>query len=294
MKAEVDRIVDGVIKSPELNKLAPLKDHGFWKDQLRAVLELVGSVAGGNPVAAGAGMAKFVIDELDIIENYKVSEFLRKFTVFALELTDMTTEERLKFSEELQRKVGDYPGNVLMGMIDRLDYIQKEKVLASLIKARIHGFISVDDFFRLSSMLERIPYVDLDRLENYQNAYYDESGDSELLYSTGVLQMASIDEDKGNKYVLSLLGEKLIIFGLQKPVNTNKTKGTSLPNTYEEIPDEKIESLFTDEGGKGRELVQKVIAEANLATKEDIEAQNMWIDYDEKEQGLKIGKGPKQ
>lgn len=293
MNAGVDRIVDGVIKSPNLNNLAPLKGKGFWKDQLRAVLELIGTVAGGNPVAAGAGVTKFVVDELDIIENYKVSEFFRKFTVFALEMTDVTTEERVKFSEEIQQKADDYAGNVLMGMIDRLDYIQKEQVLACLIKARIHQLISIEDFFRLSSMLERIPYVDLEHLGNYHEGYYDESGDSELLYSTGALQLASIDKDKGNKYVLSLLGEKLMLFGLQKPVKTNRTKGTSLPYSFEEATDAQIDSIFAEEGGKGREMVQKIIAESDLATKKDLEAQNMWLDLDEKEESLRVGKGPK-
>lgn len=162
-------------------------------------------------------------------------------------------------------------GMFLMGMIDRLDYIQKEQVLASLIKARIHQFISVEDFFRLSSMLERIPYVDLEHLGDYQEGYYDESGDSELLYSTGALQLASIDQDQGNKYVLSLLGEKLMIYGLQKPVKTNRTKGTSLPYSFEDATDADIDSIFPEYGGKGRELVQKIIAESDFATKKDLE-----------------------
>lgn len=293
MKDDVNSIVGGVIISPDLNKLAPLKGKGVWKDQLKALLELIGSVASGNPVTTGAGISKFVLDELDIIENYKVSDFFRKFTAFAMEMTDVTVEEREKFANEIQEKANDFAGNVLMGMVDRLDYIQKEQVLASLIKARIHQFISVEDFFRLSSMLERIPYVDLEHLEKYQEGYYDESGDSELLYSTGVLQMASIDKDEGNKYVLSLLGEKLMMFGLQKPVKTKRTKGTSLPFSFEDVPGGNIESLFTEEGGKGRELVQKVIAESNLATKEDLEAQNRWEEYDADEEKITLRKGGK-
>ena len=291
MENGVEEIVDGIVKSSDLDKLAPLKQKGFWKDQLKAILDLIGSW--GNPVSGVAGGAKFVLDEIGIFENYKLSEFFRKFTAFALELTDVSAEERVKFSEEVQEKANDYSGNVLMGMVDRLDNINKGQVLANLIKARIHQFISVDDFFRLSSMLERIPYVDLKHLEKYQEDYYDESGDSELLYSTGVLQMASIDKDEGNKYVLSLLGEKLMMFGLQKPVKTKRTKGTSLPFSFEDVPGGNIESLFTEEGGKGRELVQKVIAESNLATKEDLEAQNRWEEYDEDEEKLTLRRGGK-
>lgn len=128
----------------------------------------------------------------------------------------------------------------------------------------------------------------------YQEGYYDESGDSELLYSTGALQLASIDQDNGNKYVLSLLGEKLMMFGLQKPVKANRTKGTNLPYSFEEATDEQIDSIFAQEVGKGREMVKKIIAESDLATKKDLEDQNMWIEVDDKEKGLKVGKGPKQ
>lgn len=220
MKNGVEEIVDGVVKSSDLDKLAPLKQKGSWKDQLKAVLDLIGSW--GNPVSGVAGGAKFVLDEIDIFENYKLSEFFRKFTAFALELTDVSAEERVKFSEEVQKKANDYSGNVLMGMVDRLDNINKGQVLANLIKARIHQFISVDDFFRLSSMLERIPYVDLDMLKYYKESYYDESGDTELLYATGALNQNTINIYGRNKYVLSTLGEKLLRFGLMTPVEVER------------------------------------------------------------------------
>lgn len=191
MNSGVEGIVDGVVKCTDLDKLAPLKQKVSWKDQLKAVLDLLGSW--GNPVSGVAGGAEFLLDEIDIFENYKLSEFFRKFTAFALELTDISAEERVKFSEEVQEKANDKSGNVLMGMVDRLDNINKGQVLANLIKARIHQMISVEDFFRLSSMLERIPYVDLNMLRYYKEPYYDESGDTELLYATGALNQSTIN-----------------------------------------------------------------------------------------------------
>lgn len=44
-------------------------------------------------------------------------------------------------------------------------------------------------------MLERIPYVDLAKLELYNQDFYDDEGDSELLFATGVLQQSVIDAD---------------------------------------------------------------------------------------------------
>ena len=91
--------------------------------------------------------------------------------------------------------------------------------------AKINGLISIDDYFRLSSVLARIPYTDLDNLVLYQNEYYDEDGDTELLYSTGVLRMAKISEE-GDKYILSPLGEKFIKYVLDNNVNVKHVTGT--------------------------------------------------------------------
>ena len=253
MEKEVNSIVEKVINSPKLGELTPLKGHGIWKDQLKVVLKLAYSAANfavGNAVSGTIGVAECFDDEIEIYQNYKLSEFFRKFTYFALELADVSTEERLKFSEELQEKIDDYSGNIIMGMVDRMDIIHKEKVLANLVKARIHDFISVDDFFRLCSMLERIPFVDLEHLNKYSDHYYDESGDSELLFATGALKLSLIDDEKGNKYVLSQMGEKMLKFGMQD-FNTKikQIKGTSLPFKFsdsdeEEYPD--VEAVFDE------------------------------------------------
>lgn len=138
-----------------------------------------------------------------------------------------------------------------MGLVDRIDNINKEKILANLVKAKVVNEISVDDFFRLSSMLERIPYVDLVKLELYNKDYYDEDGDSELLFATGALQQSIIDAEGGNKYVLSKLGKKLLIFGLHIEVSDIQLVGTKVANLeweevkgIEPISNDEIENLF--------------------------------------------------
>lgn len=231
MEKNVNEIVGDIIVNPELNELAPLKGKGFWKEQMKAIIKLVASIADRSP---HSGVTNFIEDELSILADYKLNEFFRKFTAFVMELTDISIEDRVKFSEELQKKAEDYSGNIIMGMVDRLDNINKERILASLTIAKIHGFISIEDYFRLSSMLERIPFVDLVLLQNYKEPYYDENGDTELLFATGALQLAMIDEDNGNQYVLSQLGEKLMRFGLKCPSEVVRIKGTKLPFSFEE------------------------------------------------------------
>lgn len=126
-------------------------------------------------------------------------------------------------------------------MVDRLDNINKQNILANLTKARISSIISIEDYFRLSSMLERIPYVDFKFLPLYQEPHYEENGDTEL-FSTGVLQIAVIDVNDNNKYILSDLGKKLVIHGLGKNIDIKLGKGTEVAlNTMSK---EDIDKLF--------------------------------------------------
>lgn len=229
----ISEVVSKLMVNPELSKLNPLKETKFWRNQLKAALNLIPEVGGA------------LAQELQNYEDYKLSAFFRKFTAFILELSDVSVDERIRFSEEVQKKAEDMSGNVILDMVDRLDNINKQKILANLTKARIHNFISIDDFFRLASMLERIPYVDLRQLPCYKSPYYDESGDSELLYATGALMLASIDGKEGNKYILSILGEKLMTWGILKSIEVKRTPGTQAPGLLETISKEELDSIFS-------------------------------------------------
>ena len=132
-----------------------------------------------------------------------------------------------KFAIEIQTKVKDSPGNILLEMVDRLDNINKQTAFSNLTLARIHGDISIEDFFRLHSLLERIPYVDLKELPHYAEPFYDTSGDTELLFASGALEMASIEEES-NKYILSRLGELLLRWGFGIVLKLEHRKGTDI------------------------------------------------------------------
>lgn len=238
MKAEdTHKIVEKAFVSVDTSKLAPLKSGSFWKEQFCAALNLI-------PCIGGA-----LAQEIQTIGNYKDAELFRKLYVYIYNLADTNEYDRQKFSNEIKQKSRDDAGNVLMGMIDRMDNINKQAILANLTKARIHGLISIEDFFRLSNMLERIPYVDLESLHNYIEDYYDPSGVSELLYSTGVLQQSVIDANGEDRYILSKLGRLLLIYGLNfdmpvKQQSTSKLINASNTIGFEEISKDEIEKMF--------------------------------------------------
>lgn len=221
----INKFVDETFTKVEAIKLQPLKSKKGWDEQLKALVNIVPRIGG------------VIAQEIQIYQNYRDSEFFRKYTAYILGVADSPEREREKFANEITKKADDSAGNVIAGMVDRLDNINKESILANFTIARIEGKISIESFFRLSSVLERIPYIDLTRLKKYQVPYYDEDGGTELLNSTGVLRAVSLSAD-GDAYILSPLGVKLLKFGLGFDIEVQNVKGTSVGIEWEEISDD--------------------------------------------------------
>jgi len=216
----VDRlsnIVEQSLNSINQEKLAAIK-CGSVKDQVLAVFKLL--------CKDYLGAAE---SEIRAIIGYKESEFFRKYATYILGFDKTTPDQRHKFSEDIQKKAEDSAGNVISEMVDRLDNINKETVFAKLSVARIHDAINIEDFFRLYSLLERIPYVDLKELPRYKEPFYDEGGDTELLFATGALEIDTIDSmGYSNMYKLSRLGELLLRWGFNIHLELEHGKGTSV------------------------------------------------------------------
>lgn len=213
----LSNIVEQSLKRVSIEQLAAIKT-GALKDKILAIFKLLCEDYLG---AAESEIQAFV--------GYQESEFFRMYATYLLGLVDTSPEERHKFAEEIQKKAEDSAGNVISGMVARLDNINKETVFAKLSVARIHGAISTEDFFRVYSLLERIPYVDLKQLPRYKEPFYDESGDTELLFATGALEIETIDSKGGsNKYKLSRLGELLLRWGFNIHLELEHGKGTNV------------------------------------------------------------------
>ena len=96
--------------------------------------------------------------------------FIKKVYSFLRELRDVTTKERRKFVENLgdikeQRKAGE----AIILLLDRMDNMAKPVVVGKLYRACIQGHISHDDFLRISTMVERVYYDDLEYLVTKYN-----------------------------------------------------------------------------------------------------------------------------
>ena len=161
-------------------------------------------------------------------ETYLEMEFYRKLLALIYGIKDLKPNDIKSFMDEVENNARDFSGCVITHLVNKTDNVNKATILANLIKSRVENEITIHDFFRLSSMLDRIPYIDLNELEKYQKAYYDDSGDTELLYATGALKLDTIDAQEENLYILSELGRKLLKYGMLRSAHVDNHGSTSV------------------------------------------------------------------
>lgn len=195
--------VKEMLESDDIKRIKKVDIIDIGKEALIELINFIPGVGGG--IAAELKVVK------DARNSYLEFEFFRKLLVLIYGIQDLAPQDIKTFLADVSEKAQDFSGNVMANMINRIDNINKATVLANLIRARVEENISIHDFFRLSTILERIPYIDLNELEKYEEPYYDESGDTELLYATGALKLAVIDVNDENKYILSNIGALVTI-----------------------------------------------------------------------------------
>lgn len=225
VKNQMPQIVQGVFSEKDLSILKKQSITDAVKGGVIALLSeipFVGGLIGAAP---------------ELYQGYREMEFFRKLCTVVLEIKDINEQERHRFTKEVEEKAKDFAGNVLMSMIDRLDNINKGTVLANLIRARVDDKISIENFFRLVSILERIPYTDLEKLIAFNEPYYDNSGVTELLNATGAIDVCVIDNepDSPNQYELTSLGRMLVQHGLKIDMANTSHNGTTVQMTWNEV-----------------------------------------------------------
>ncbi len=188
-------------------------------------------------VAIDAAIESGVLDGVPILgtlkglykatKNVQLYRLMKKMHRFIFITHDTTLEEREKFITEYAEKNKENGCEALFSVIERIDNVNKVDVLANLIKAKIREQLTIKDFIRLSSILERIPYIDLNDLRNYLEDYY-EDGSTDILLSVGVIYQSVLDGNGEDKYRLNHLGKLLLKHGLLVDVDIDNNRTTQI------------------------------------------------------------------
>lgn len=121
----INKFVDVTFTKVESTKLKPLTSIKGWVEQVKALVNLV-------PVFGGA-----LAQEIQVMQNFKESEFFRKYTAYILGVADLPIQERKIFAEEIAQKARDSAGYLITGMVNRLDNINKEVILPILLSLEL-------------------------------------------------------------------------------------------------------------------------------------------------------------
>lgn len=213
-------VVKDILESTDLQKIEKVDLKNIGKEALIGAFNCI-------PVLGGVVSSYLQIAKSNR-ETYLEMEFYRKLLALIYGIKDLKPNDIKSFMDEVENNARDFSGCVITHLVNKTDNVNKATILANLIKSRVENEITIHDFFRLSSMLDRIPYIDLNELEKYQKAYYDDSGDTELLYATGALKLDTIDAQEENLYILSELGRKLLKYGMLRSAHVDNYGGTSV------------------------------------------------------------------
>lgn len=231
-------IVQDAMTSDQISKIDSVDAKSFGIDSIIASFNVI-------PVIGGV-IANELSNIKALLHRYKEDDFFRKFLYLIYNIKDTSDKDRKSFMSEVEKEAEDYSGSVIAGMVDRIDNVNKAAILANLMKARMGGKIDIEDFFRLSNVVERIPYTDFKYLKDFEEDQYLKGGITEMLYSTGVLSqtLVSGDDNDDNLYVLSDIGIKLCKYGLLIQVNERNEHGTSIPFASNEEIQQMIDEVI--------------------------------------------------
>jgi hypothetical protein len=174
---DISKELVNTIGSPDLSILGEIAEAAIdtlTNDTFASNLPLIGSI-----VAIGKGV-------LSIRERL----FIKKVAAFLFELRTVSEKERRTFVESLgdgkeQQKIGE----AILLILDRLDDMDKPKIIGRLFKARIEGKISYHEFRLAASIIEKIMLQDLEKVRefNYDFEKIEDNLLFERLLATGFL-----------------------------------------------------------------------------------------------------------
>lgn len=161
--------------------------------------------------------------------NIRDRNFAKKVYNFLFEIKDIPQEKRLSFIRELDEKddLKQTIGETLLILLEKLDHMEKPKILGRLLKAKIEGYIGLSQFLRLSYVVNKVFVYDLYKLKNYTNLLPHEEHISDELNNCGLIFNLNTNESipmHGSnmpldpEYEITSLGKELLKYGLNESI----------------------------------------------------------------------------
>lgn len=140
-------------------------------------------------------VVKWLAIVADLRSNFSNRLFAAKLLEFLNALKDIPEAERQSFANRLEKEEGfkQKVGKQLFITLERLDDLEKPKLLAKAFRAYITGKIDNKTFRELSAVIDRCFFDDLPHLKTGDiNSFYSDSAVRVRLASCGALEVESV------------------------------------------------------------------------------------------------------
>lgn len=166
---------------------------------------------------------RWVVKTHDAVEDFRHLVFCKKIYRFLVHTSRYSKTQLAEFFDEYSNANQENGYESMLLVLERLDNYKKVDVMANLLKAKLDGDLSIDNFIRLTSSLQIAPYVDLQRLPDYMNSIGTRH-DTYMLLAAGLLYNSAIGVDEvgaenSNHYQLNDNGLLFVKFGLRHDVS---------------------------------------------------------------------------
>lgn len=154
------------------------------------------------------------------IQSYR---FCKKIYRFVFLTQQYDREELDKFWHEYSVANKENGYELMLSVLEKMDNINKVDVMTNLLRAKLDGQISIDNYIRLTASLQIVPYIDLRCLPDYLESTGTRH-DTYMLLAAGLLYNSAIGVDgvgkkDSNHYQLNDNGLLFVKFGLNVDVS---------------------------------------------------------------------------
>jgi len=150
-----------------------------------------------------------------VYKSVSAGRLMKKLYLYLFETQKYSDKQIENFIQEYASEGNDNGAEMLLDLINRLDNSNKIHILCNLIGSRVKNEISIKDFMRLLSCLERLPITDVDFLDCFQNEN-NINGVNDSLLSAGLIYESTIKVGKSPLFHLNYTGYQMLKYGLGK------------------------------------------------------------------------------
>ncbi len=186
----------------------------------------------------------FFVKACNVVSDIQAYRFCKKIYRFVFLTQDFDRAKMDTFWHEYATVNKENSYEMMLTVLDKVDNLYKVDVMARLLKSKLDGEISIENFIRLTTSLQMVPFVDLKYLPDYiQNVSV--RYDTYMLLSAGLLYNTSIGVDgvgskDANQYQLNDNGVLFVKYGLG--VDVRKYVKSPAPISFGD--DDDIDEIF--------------------------------------------------